>query len=241
VQTYTARPSNSRLNGHGELVLTARREPAKGSDGILRPYTSARLSTLGKFQVPPGSYVEATIRAPVGVGVRPAFWLLGANFPRVGWPASGELDILEASQVSTDMVRQAMHMPSLTSPSDDAPYGEFAPGGFTKLPTSRDAIAHQYGVYFDDRVAQFYVNRRPTLKLTKAEAFEKDRAWPFGQEQVIVLNIAVGADPSTTRFPVSMTVSDIRIWHGGVPLPSAQTGASILFPAISNHLASSWH
>jgi hypothetical protein len=239
LQTYTKRPSNSRLNGRGELVLTARRESARGSDGILRPYTSARLTTLGKFRVPAGSYVEASIRAPVGVGVRPAFWLLGANYPQVGWPASGELDILEATQVSTAMVRQAMHMPSLTSPSDDAPYGEFAPGGFTELPTSRDASAHQYGVYFDDRVAQFYINRRPTLRLTRAEAFEKNRAWPFGQAQVIVLNIAIGADPSATRFPVSMTVSDIRIWHGGVPLPSAQTGASRLSPAISNYWAPS--
>jgi Glycosyl hydrolases family 16 len=217
LQTYTKSTSNAYLDGQGALVLTARRQDATGPDGIPRRYTSARLSTMDKFAVPPGSYIEAPIRVPTGRGVRPAFWLLGANFSDVGWPASGELDIMEAIQRDASLVRQTMHFPWADDLSKDAPYGEYAPGGYTSLGGPRDAANHRYGVYFDDEVVQFYVDRKPRLRLTKQEAFERNRTWPFGQPQHVVLNIAVGGNPDDTQFPVSMEVGEISIWHGGVP------------------------
>jgi hypothetical protein len=224
LQTYTASTSNAHLNGQGALVLTARREDATGPDGILRRYTSARLSTVNKLVVPPGSYVESSIRVPTGEGVRPGFWLLGANLSDVGWPACGELDIVEATQRSESLVRQTMHFSRVEDPSEDAPYGEYAPGGYTSLGAPRDAASHRYGVYFDSEVVQFYVDRKPTLRLTKQEAFERDRTWPFGQPQHILLNIAVGGNPAETKFPVSMEVGKISIWRGGVPKSSMRPG-----------------
>lgn len=79
VQSYTSSRTNAHLDGHGSLVLTAIREPTTGPNGIRRDYSSARLSSVGKLTVPPGSYVEATIKAPTGIGVLPAFWLMGTN------------------------------------------------------------------------------------------------------------------------------------------------------------------
>jgi beta-glucanase (GH16 family) len=218
VQSYTASKRNAQLDGDGSLVLTARREVVTGPDGIERQYSSARLSTLDKFEIPPDSYVEATIRAPVGKGVRPAFWLIGANFSEVDWPACGELDVMEATQRSDSMVRQVIHFPRRSDPATNAPYGEDAPGGYTTLDTPRDAEFHRYGVYFSDEVVQFYVDRQPRLGLSKVEAQERGRTWPFGQPQYAVLNIALGPDFEATA-PVDMTVSDISIWRGGVPSP----------------------
>ena len=217
LQTYTNSTSNAHLDGQGALVLTARREDATGPDGISRHYTSARLSTVGQLAVPPGSYIESSIRAPTGRGIRPAFWLLGANFSAVGWPACGELDVMEASQRGDSLVRQTMHFPEVDKPSEDVPYGEYDPGGHTSLGAPRDAASHRYGVYFDGEVVQFYVDRKPRLKLTKQEAFERDRTWPFDQPQHLVLNIAIGANPDETKFPVSMEIGKISIWRGGVP------------------------
>jgi hypothetical protein len=224
LQTYTESTSNARLDGRGALVLTARREDATGPDGILRHYTSARLSTANQLVVPPGSYIESSIRAPTGEGVRPAFWLIGANFSNVGWPACGELDVMEATQESASLVRQTMHFPRVSDPSEDAPYGEDASGGYTSLGAPRDAAIHRYGVYFDGEVVQFYVDRKPTLRLTKQEAIERDRTWPFSQPQYVVLNIALGGDLSRTKFPVRMEVGKISIWHGGVPGSSMEPG-----------------
>jgi hypothetical protein len=218
LQTYTASGSNAQQTGRGELVLTARREEATGPDGITRQYTSARLETIGKLAVQPGSYVEASMRVPTEVGIRPAFWLIGSNFREVGWPACGELDVMEATRRSPAMIRQAMHFPRTSDLSEDAPYGEDAPKGYTSLDSPRDARFHRYGVYFDDQLVQFYVDGKPRLRLTRNEASDRARTWPFGQPQFMVLNLAVGGDPSATTFPVNMTVSQVAVWQGGVPL-----------------------
>ena len=217
LQSYTANIANAQLDGDGHLVLTARPQRFRGEDGISRDYTSARLSTAGKVQVPPGSYVEASIRAPVGGGITPAFWLLGSNIDTVGWPACGELDIMEASQRSSSTIRQTLHTAAEGDRSRDSPYGGHAPGGFTELSTRRDSSFHRYGVYFDGSVVQFYVDGEATLKLTRAEAFERGRTWPFGRPQDIILNIAIARVPRTSDLPARMEVSDIRIWSGGVP------------------------
>jgi beta-glucanase (GH16 family) len=219
LQTYTASTANSELNGHGVLVLTARRQDATGPDGIRRHYTSARVTTAGRLEVQPGSYVEASIRAATGEGIRPAFWLAGADVDQVGWPACGELDVMEATQESAAMVRQSIHVSRLSDPDQDAPYGEHARGGFTPLAEPRDASTHLYGVYFDDNLVQFYVDRKPTLSLTRQEALERDRAWPFGKPQSVILSLAVGDDRGTTHFPVHMEVSKVEVWRGGVPPP----------------------
>ena len=73
----------------GHLVITARKESVGNSN-----YTSARVKTEGLFEF---SYGRIDIRAalPSGQGIWPALWALGSNFGEVGWPYSGEIDIME--------------------------------------------------------------------------------------------------------------------------------------------------
>jgi len=49
LESYTRSTRNARLDGHGDLVIAARREDHTGPDGHSRHYTSARLKTLGHF------------------------------------------------------------------------------------------------------------------------------------------------------------------------------------------------
>jgi len=77
---------NAHLDGAGNLVIHV---AASGST-----YTSARLKTQGLFATGPGR-VEARIRLPYGQGIWPAFWMLGNDIGSVGWPTSGEIDIME--------------------------------------------------------------------------------------------------------------------------------------------------
>lgn len=75
---------------NGNLVIEARRE-----DYGQNQFTSARLSTKGTLTYMYGT-LEARIKCPdLANGLWPAFWLLGANIGSVGWPACGELDIME--------------------------------------------------------------------------------------------------------------------------------------------------
>ena len=86
LQNYTNRRENSFLDGKGNLMIRAIKEP----DGT---YTSARLKTKGLFTVRYGR-IEGRMKIPKGQGIWPAFWMLGEHFPEAGWPKTGEIDIM---------------------------------------------------------------------------------------------------------------------------------------------------
>ena len=220
LQSYTDSTANAAVDGSGNLLLTARRESHTGADGINRRYTSARLTTQGTVLVSPGSYVEATIHTPVGDGVWPAFWLIGADITEVGWPASGELDVMEVFGDRPNVVTHRIHLAALDDPTKDMPVGPGTPDWSTTVDQSLDSVGHRFGVYFDGDRVQFYLDRRQRLTYTAEQARASGRAWPFGRPQFIVLNIAVGSiagDPSDTDFPKTMTVSPISIWRAVPP------------------------
>jgi len=219
LQTYTASPSNAQVDGRGHLIISARREDATGPDGIARQYTSARITTKGRFEVSPGSYVEASIRAPVGEGIWPAFWLVGSNMSEVGWPACGELDILEVIGANRTVAHSTVHMATRSDPGRDAPFPIGRNEGKVDLGHPLDSRSHRYGVYFDGSMVRFYIDRREHLAFGVEDAFASGRTWPFDSPQHVVLNVAVGGtgDPSGTEFPNTMTVGAVSIWKGGTP------------------------
>jgi beta-glucanase (GH16 family) len=103
LEDYTDSRDNSALDGQGNLVITAKRE-ADGS------YTSARLTTQGKY-TPRYGRVEARIQIPRGQGIWPAFWMLGSDLPQVGWPNSGEVDVMENVGYEPATVHGTVHGP----------------------------------------------------------------------------------------------------------------------------------
>lgn len=215
-QTYTASTANAHLHGHGHLVIATLREDKTGPDGIPRHYTSARVTTQGKVAVQSGSYVEASIQAPVGANMWPAFWLLGTNYPEAGWPAAGELDVLEARSAQPDVAQSQVHMARVSDPAADfAATG----GGATDLGHRLDSQAHTYGVYFDDTEVKFFIDRRATMVITASDARAGGARWPFGGAQYLILNAAVDGNPvpADAPFPQHMTVGPIAIWSGGIP------------------------
>ncbi len=87
-QYYTSRPANVRAES-GTLVIEARKEAYEGY-----AYTSASINTLGRFEFLYGR-VEVRAKLPAGNGAWPAVWMLGTNRAQAGWPACGEIDIME--------------------------------------------------------------------------------------------------------------------------------------------------
>lgn len=68
------------------------------AERINNGFTSGRIKTDGKMMFQYGT-VEARIKIPDSdAGLWPAFWTLGMNFNDVGWPRSGEIDIMEIGQ-----------------------------------------------------------------------------------------------------------------------------------------------
>ncbi|MFE2724237.1 family 16 glycosylhydrolase [Kitasatospora sp. NPDC059327] len=111
-QYYTAGNANAALDGQGHLVITARREnPANYQCwyGTCQ-YTSARLNTAGRFAQAYG-HVETRMKVPRGQGMWPAFWMLGNDIGQVGWPNSGEIDVMENVGFEPGTVHGTIHGP----------------------------------------------------------------------------------------------------------------------------------
>ena len=111
LQYYTDGTANAAIDGKGSLAITARE-----ADGSLTcyygpcEYTSARLLTKNRFEVAYGR-LEARIKVPRGSGLWPAFWMLGTDIDRVGWPQAGEIDVMEHVGRKPNEVFGTLHGP----------------------------------------------------------------------------------------------------------------------------------
>ncbi len=77
-------------SGEGCLVLTARRENFAG-----KAFTSGRVTTQGKAAFRHG-IIQARIKFPrTNDGLWPAYWMMGNDMNKYGWPRCGEMDIVE--------------------------------------------------------------------------------------------------------------------------------------------------
>lgn len=69
------------------------------------------MTTLNKFSITYGKF-EIRAKLPYGQGVWPAFWLLGTNIVSKGWPACGEIDIMEAIGKEPKRNYGSVHVPN---------------------------------------------------------------------------------------------------------------------------------
>lgn len=213
LQTYTDRTQNCRIE-NGCLVIEAHRETYTGSDGITREYTSARVKTQGRVAFHHGR-IEARIRVPRGQGLWPAFWMLGTNFPSVGWPQCGEIDIMENIGREPGTVHGTIHGPGYS--------GGNAIGGRYTLPQGA-ALAddfHVFGVEWETNRIRWFINHTVYFTATPA-SLPPGRPWVFEHPFFLILNVAVGGNwpgppDATTMFPQRMMVDYVRVYERETP------------------------
>jgi beta-glucanase (GH16 family) len=231
LETYTSRTNNARIE-NGMLVIEARNEDFTGSDGIARHYTSARLKTEGKYSAAYGR-IEARMRLPRGQGVWPAFWLLGANIGAVGWPACGEVDIMENIGREPSIVHATIHGPKTT--------GSYGVGGPFNEPSGKPFADdfHVYAVEWAPDSMRFIVDSHAYFSATPSSV-PSDGRWVFNAPEFIILNLAVGggwpgAPDTSTVFPQQLLVDYVRVY----------TSVTSVAPAVkvqsnTNHVFLSW-
>jgi beta-glucanase (GH16 family) len=207
LEYYSSRRENARIR-QGNLEIIARKESYTGTDGVKRDYTSARLITSGRFEQAYGRF-EARIEIPYGQGVWPAFWLLGADDKRVGWPQCGEIDIMENIGREPRMVHGTIHGPGYS--------GGKGIGDSFSLSSGRFADDfHIYAVEWEPEEIRFYVDdhlytaRRPSH-------LPAGTKWVYDHPFYILLNFAVGGEwpgspDATTKFPQTMLVDYVRVY-----------------------------
>jgi beta-glucanase (GH16 family) len=203
LENYTSRTNNARIVG-GMLVIEADQESYRGSS-----YTSARLKTQGKWSWKYGR-LEARIKIPHGQGMWPAFWMLGTNITTVGWPACGEVDIMENIGKEPTLVHGTIHGPGYS--------GANGIGGPCALP-GNPAFANDFHVYAVEWTAnqiKWFVDGYQYFSANSASIPAGD-TWVYTQPQFLLLNLAVGGawpgnPDATTTFPQQMIVDYVRVY-----------------------------
>jgi beta-glucanase (GH16 family) len=199
LETYTNLPANVRLDGQGHLVIEAQKTATD--------YTSGRLTTQGVRDIGYGTLM-ARIKFPSGQGIWPAFWSLGSNVSSVGWPQSGEIDMMELPNVATTY-HTALHGPSI--PPQHGAYSVSTSG-----PAGVDLSAdyHNYWVTRQPGVIVIGVDGWVRGIYTRWSMAAADQ-WVFDAPQYAILNVAVGGSwpgppNASTKFPATMLVDWIR-------------------------------
>jgi beta-glucanase (GH16 family) len=203
LENYTDhRDENARVeNGH--LVIEGRRDWYSGYE-----YSSARLKTQGKASWTYGR-VEAKIKLPGGWGTWPAFWMMPEDFSR-GWPACGEIDIMEEVGYDKDSIHGSTHSLKYNWMASQQRTGATGVSGAT-------TDYHVYAIeWYPDQI-DFYADGRKYYSSPNDNT--GDDAWPFHKNFYIILNLAIGGswggaqgvDPNI--WPRQMLVDYVRVYQ----------------------------
>ncbi len=206
-QYYTAREENCRIED-GFLIIKARNEDYGGMH-----FTSARIKTQGKQSFKYGR-IEAKIRMPEGgYGIWPAFWMLGDNISSVGWPSSGEIDIVEMMENGSKAIG-TIHYGS----SD--PYNHNSNGGEDTTIGDMSSDYHVYAIEWDETQIRWYWDDVNYYSSSSWWSSTGDYPAPFNQPFFIILNFAIGSNwwPDEARiidensFPQKFMIDYVRVY-----------------------------
>lgn len=208
---------------NGSLVITAtKREMDAG-----RTYKSGRIVTRDKASWKYG-YFEAKMKTPTGNGMWPAFWMLpqpdgsyGTNNIYGGWPANGEIDIMEAKGRLLNKVDTTLHYGPIGTEGAASWTSKYNTSEFT-LSSNTDQW-HTYAVEWTSTYIKWYVDGIVAMTVgcdtwyTLSDA--STNAAPFDQPFYILLNLAVGGaydgyqEPAGSFVSASMYVDYVRVYE----------------------------
>ncbi|MEN0037822.1 MAG: family 16 glycosylhydrolase [Cellvibrio sp.] len=196
--------------GSNVLVLEARRDnPANYNCWYGRcEYTSTRMISQNKKTFTHGR-VEARLKLPQTQGIWPAFWMLGNNINSIGWPQSGEIDIMEHVGYEPTTTHGALHGPGY---SGNTPFM-----GTHNLGEYVDVNYHVYAVEWDANGIRWFRDNVQFYSVTRAQV-QGYGAWVFDSPFFLLLNVAVGGNwpgspDAGSVFPQRMYVDYVRVYQ----------------------------
>lgn len=198
-QFYTrARKENARVQG-GFLVIEARKESYQNAS-----YTSASLTTRASWT---GGRIEVRARIPTGRGSWPAIWMLGTNIKEIGWPACGEIDIMENVGHVPDRIHGTVHV-------RDQAGKHLSKGGHLDIPAPH-ADFHVYAIDWDQKRIQFLLDGKVYFEY----ANDGKNPWPFDKPHYLLINLAIGGSWGGQQgiddsiFPLRYLVDYVRVYQ----------------------------
>ena len=150
--------------------------------------------------------IEGRMQLPFGQGLWPAFWSLGANIGTIGWPACGEIDIME--MIGGSGRESTVHGTIHWDFNGHASFGRTFTG-----PNFSQGF-HVFAIEWDTREIRWYVDgtlyNTANITINGTEEFHR----PF----FLLLNVAVGGNfpgnpDGTTTFPQRLQVDWVRVYQ----------------------------
>ncbi len=203
LQYYTSNLQNVRVE-NGLMIIEAHHHP----DSAI-PYTSARVVTRGKAQWKYGR-IEVRAKLPGGRGTWPAIWMLPDEWKYGGWPASGEIDIMEHVGFDEGVIHGTLHSESFNHIKKTQREGIVRIEGVT-------SDFHVYAVEWTEGKITFSVDGKPYYSVEKSPS-DTWKEWPFDQPFYLIMNIAVGGfwggmqGIDDTIWPQRMEVDYVRVY-----------------------------
>lgn len=199
LQNYTSGDKNTAYVNKDKLVITASKIDSN-------KYNSARLVTRGLKSIGHGR-VEVKTKLPWGRGIWPAIWMLGENISNVGWPACGEIDIMEHVGFDPDTLVGSIHT------SDHNHIKGSQKTKRIKIKGHYDGY-HLYAVEYDEKSVSFFFDDQKYYTALRSEMSD----WAFDKPMYLLLNIAVGGNWGGEKgvdqniFPQTMEVDYVRVF-----------------------------
>jgi beta-glucanase (GH16 family) len=136
--------------------------------------------------------------------------MLGDDINTVGWPGSGEIDIMENIGKEPSTVHGTIHGPGYSGANAIGKAYSISSGAFSD-------DYHVFAVEWEPNVIRWYVDGTLYSTLTPANLPSGSR-WVYDHNFFIILNLAVGGGwpgnpDSTTAFPQQMLVDYVRVYQ----------------------------
>ena len=188
----------------GFLTITALKENFQG-----KQYTSARLRTASKGDWLYGR-MEIRAKLPDGRGMWPAIWMLSTDWHYGGWPASGEIDIMENVGYDPFWIVASAHTQNYNHVQGTQKNNKLkVMDCYSNFHVyTLEWEASEYRIFVDDQLYFTFKNEGAGYKV-----------WPFDQKFHLLLNLAVGGNwggskgIDDTIFPRSMVVDYVRVYQ----------------------------
>jgi len=204
LEYYTTNSKNLFLTG-GYLVIEAREEIVGTNN-----YTSARIKTQNKKTFTYGR-IDVRAKLPKGQGLWPAIWMLGNNITQqgFGWPACGEIDIMEFLGNDPGKVYGTVHW-GVAGGSHN-----YIGGNYSLTTGDFNSSFHVFSLQWDDSMMTFLVDDEPFYSASKTDIGSN---YPFDKPFFFIMNVAVGGNwpgspNSSTVFPQRMIVDYVRVFQ----------------------------
>lgn len=207
----------------GLLVIEGRKEKVKNNrydpksrdwrkNREYAEYTSSSINTRGKKEFQYG-IIEVRAKIDTARGMWPAIWTLGVS---KGWPANGEIDIMEYYLVNNQpyiLANAAWAHPNKRAAWDEAkiPFSEF----LEKDPEWPNKF-HIWKMDWTEDYIRLYLDGELLNEVDLAETKNTDGFNPFHQPHYILLNLALGSNggkPEKTKFPRTYEIDYVRIYQ----------------------------